>query len=372
MPTFGSSDIIQDQSGNALANVQVKLYASLADAKSQSNLLATAITNSKGQWPISISGYDMVWVRDPAGSVWSVPSDTVAGDHAARLAALESVTGSGGGYAPATGSSVYETQAHAAATYAPATGSTVYETQTHAAATYAPATGSTVYEAQTHAASTYEAQAHAVSTYETQTHASATYETQTHASATYAPATGSGVYETQAHAASTYETQTHASATYQTSAGLDSSVASLVNTASSTRSALDGRYAGGNTVPTMGEVHATASQALGSTVQDLPGTTLTFTPTVAGKLLVIGSFDITCADAAGTVTGYLNVDGTALTPVAVRAGWSGRAMLTRHWVVPLTAAAHTIKLQAQCTGSTSENTWGTNTGFSYQFVPGAL
>jgi hypothetical protein len=195
--------------------VQVKLYASLADAKSQSNLLATAITNSKGQWPISITGYDMVWVRDPAGVVWAVPSDTAAGDHAARLTALESQIASGGAtYAPATGSTVYESQAHAAATYAPVSGSAVYESQTHAATAYAPATGSTVYESQTHAASTYETQAHAAATYEAQT-----------------------------SAASTYETQTHASSTYQTSAGLDSSTASLVTTASSTQGALDGRYA---------------------------------------------------------------------------------------------------------------------------------
>jgi hypothetical protein len=89
MPTFGSLDIIQDQSGNALANVQVKLYASLADAKSQVNLVASATTNSKGQWPVTVNGYDMVWVRDPAGNIWTVPSDTVAGDHSARLTALE-------------------------------------------------------------------------------------------------------------------------------------------------------------------------------------------------------------------------------------------------------------------------------------------
>jgi hypothetical protein len=54
------------------------------------NLLASATTNSKGQWPVTINGYDMVWVRDPAGNIWTVPSDTVAGDHAARLATLES------------------------------------------------------------------------------------------------------------------------------------------------------------------------------------------------------------------------------------------------------------------------------------------
>jgi hypothetical protein len=94
MPTFGNSDIIQDQSGNALANVQIKVYGSVADAKSQSNLLATVTTNSKGQWPVTIDNLDMVWVGDPSGNIWSVASDTVAADHGARLATLEGAAGS--------------------------------------------------------------------------------------------------------------------------------------------------------------------------------------------------------------------------------------------------------------------------------------
>lgn len=94
MSGFGSSDIVQDQSGNALANVKLNVYGALSDAKAQTNLLATVTTNSLGQWPVTVNGYDMVWVRDPAGNIWSAASDTVAGDHASRLAALEGATSS--------------------------------------------------------------------------------------------------------------------------------------------------------------------------------------------------------------------------------------------------------------------------------------
>ncbi|MGZ4587271.1 MAG: hypothetical protein ACXVX9_05670 [Mycobacteriaceae bacterium] len=128
-----------------------------------------------------------------------------------------------------------------------------------------------------------------------------------------------------------------------------------------------------NPAPTMAEVDATGSLTLTGTAQDIPGATVTFTPTVAGKLLVIGTFDFSCTVAGEILAGYLNVDGTALTQDALMAGSINRLTVTRHWTVSLTAASHTIKLQAsRLSGTgTTHSTNATHTGFSYQFIPAA-
>jgi hypothetical protein len=125
--------------------------------------------------------------------------------------------------------------------------------------------------------------------------------------------------------------------------------------------------------PTMGEVDATGNLTLTGTAQDVPGATITLTPTVPGKLVVIGTFDFSVAVSGEILGGYLNVDGAALTQAALLSGPENRAAVTRQWTVSLTAASHTIKLQAyRVSGtSTAHLVNSTHSGFSYQFVPGA-
>jgi hypothetical protein len=125
--------------------------------------------------------------------------------------------------------------------------------------------------------------------------------------------------------------------------------------------------------PTMGEVDATGNLTLTGAAQDIPGATITLTPTVPGKLVVTGTFDFSCTVAGEILGGYLNVDGTALTQGALMAGSINRLAVTRHWTVSLTAASHTIKLQAyRLSGAgTTHSVNSTHSGFSYQFVPGA-
>ncbi|MGZ4542076.1 MAG: hypothetical protein ACXVXI_02895, partial [Mycobacteriaceae bacterium] len=125
--------------------------------------------------------------------------------------------------------------------------------------------------------------------------------------------------------------------------------------------------------PTMGEVDASGNLTLTGSAQDVPGATITLTPTVPGKLLVVGTFDFSCTVAGEILSGNLNVDGTAQTQAALMAGSINRLAVTRHWTVSLTAASHTIKLQAsRLSGTgTTHSVNSIHTGFSYQFVPGA-
>jgi len=78
VPTFGNrpDDVLTDSRGNVQSGVALKLYASQADATTQTAQIATATSNGSGRWPVEIVGYDAVWVRDPNGNTWLVESET--------------------------------------------------------------------------------------------------------------------------------------------------------------------------------------------------------------------------------------------------------------------------------------------------------
>lgn len=79
--------------------------------------------------------------------------------------------------------------------------------------------------------------------------------------------------------------------------------------------------------------------------QDVAGCTVTFTPTVASYALVIGTFDFDIG-AGNTAYGTLDVDGSDETSFAILEG-EARGTVTQMWLVTLTAAEHTLKLQAK-------------------------
>lgn len=132
-----------------------------------------------------------------------------------------------------------------------------------------------------------------------------------------------------------------------------------------------------NLGPTVGSVSATASLTATTTPTDVAGATVTLTPSVASTLVVNAavSFFITPA-VASTTTAFarLMVDGVAQPRLAskyftVAAGGYGVGGTSyQTWAIPLTAAAHTIKLQGYYTTSagTPVVTIGTgDTGFTY-------
>jgi hypothetical protein len=102
---------------------------------------------------------------------------------------------------------------------------------------------------------------------------------------------------------------------------------------------------------TVGEKPMTAeSVVLGEAYADLTGCKLEITPNVASVLRVTGIFDVTIIEAEGEFEGSVKVDAEAeKTPLARfrTTAVSSRATVTQSWVIPLTAAAHTITLRAK-------------------------
>lgn len=96
MAVFGNrpEDVVQDRQGNALSGVKITVHTTEADATSGVNPLATATTDSKGRWPVTVAGKVVVWARDPSGSVWQVADD------AAMDAAKLDVTAASDTYGP--------------------------------------------------------------------------------------------------------------------------------------------------------------------------------------------------------------------------------------------------------------------------------
>lgn len=74
MSTFGNrpDDVVQDRQGNAQSGVLISLYPTSTDATNQTNLLTSATSDTDGRWPVTLSGYDTVWARDPKGNTWPV------------------------------------------------------------------------------------------------------------------------------------------------------------------------------------------------------------------------------------------------------------------------------------------------------------
>lgn len=130
---------------------------------------------------------------------------------------------------------------------------------------------------------------------------------------------------------------------------------------------------------TAGIEPATGNLTLTGAFQDVPGASLAITPAVASLLLVTAVFDLEVHSEGPQVyaVGGLNVDGedeeeTAVTGILP----PGNNIIIRQTVsqvyaIPLTAAAHTIKLRAKREGSVaaSNNTCiEDNTRFLYELI----
>lgn len=108
--------------------------------------------------------------------------------------------------------------------------------------------------------------------------------------------------------------------------------------------------------PTVVEVQATANTTINSaTDTDITGATITLTPAIASMAIVIGVFGWEDPSDTSHWVGLLDVDGANEGAQSVHtSNGSGelRAATTQIWVVPLTAASHTLKLQALRGGGT--------------------
>ncbi len=82
---------------------------------------------------------------------------------------------------------------------------------------------------------------------------------------------------------------------------------------------------------------------------DITGCTTTFTPAIASVAIVIGTFGFINMSANDIYVGVLDVDGSnEAQQVNISSTGSGteRHMGTQIWIVPLSVASHTLKLQA--------------------------
>lgn len=111
---------------------------------------------------------------------------------------------------------------------------------------------------------------------------------------------------------------------------------------------------------------------IGSVKTDLCSVSLT--PAVASKLLVLHHATISSGNVSGFVRSWINVDGTdrvsASPPVAAGDGIidAGGASLFGVDVVDLTAASHTIKLRADWDGVAPLSALRGYTGFAYLLI----
>lgn len=106
-------------------------------------------------------------------------------------------------------------------------------------------------------------------------------------------------------------------------------------------------------IPVMGIpliAYSSSALTMSTTATDIAGATITYTPPVAEVVFVTGVFDFNVTTVANTIAiGYLLVDGSAQTATAafkVDGGTVARGTVTQTWVISLSAAAHTLKLQA--------------------------
>jgi len=102
--------------------------------------------------------------------------------------------------------------------------------------------------------------------------------------------------------------------------------------------------------PTVGVKEASGSAALGTSYADVTGVKLEITPAVASNLLVVSVPSFTEVQ-EGNVYAVLNVDGVVQSRAAFMGGAAGgvkqSASPAQAYVISLTAAAHTIKMQAK-------------------------
>jgi len=109
----------------------------------------------------------------------------------------------------------------------------------------------------------------------------------------------------------------------------------------------DGAITSRKLKPTLGQVVMSGGEAAISTTADLPGTSLAITPLVPSNLFVIASGLM--GTVGGSATVQLVVDGViqerTVQMSSLVAGSRISASMSRMWLIPLTAAAHTVKLQ---------------------------
>jgi hypothetical protein len=131
--------------------------------------------------------------------------------------------------------------------------------------------------------------------------------------------------------------------------------AKIANLAVTTAKLADGAVTSPKFKPTTGIVAATGTLTLGA-LADIPGATLTLTPSVPSKLRVTGVFDFQLGGSSAGSTqarGYLDVDGAKQTRYAEADGfakaeqWNWQGTVVQVWEVALTAAEHTAKLRAE-------------------------
>lgn len=102
--------------------------------------------------------------------------------------------------------------------------------------------------------------------------------------------------------------------------------------------------------PTVGLVSASADLTLTTSYQDVPGATLEISPAVASSLKVTAIFRFMQHE-NGTARGTVQVDGVDQEGSAILTPYSGstvmEATVSQVYLLPLTAAVHTIKLRAR-------------------------
>jgi hypothetical protein len=126
-----------------------------------------------------------------------------------------------------------------------------------------------------------------------------------------------------------------------------------------------------------GRVSASENLTLTTSYQDVPGASLSITPSVASRLLVWATADVQVGTPTQLSLGYafvkLNVDGADRTEQMLRGYFGGAAVerqpLHQDYSITLTAAAHTIKLRSKMENAESATCYGTHTGFTYLLIP---
>jgi hypothetical protein len=99
---------------------------------------------------------------------------------------------------------------------------------------------------------------------------------------------------------------------------------------------------------------------------DVPGTTVTLTPTVESKLFVVAVFDFICRiECRGTI----NVDGSDQAAEAI-ADLESHATSPQVYAITLAPGSHTVKMRARRTANIEfESILATDSGFLYLLVP---
>lgn len=123
----------------------------------------------------------------------------------------------------------------------------------------------------------------------------------------------------------------------------------------------DGAVTSRKLKPTANVKASSAKVVFTGETQDVPGASLNITPSVASTLLVTTAFNLLINDTEGkgiTALGILDVDGVGqeIKVVYTIIGGVGdnqvsQATLSEVYAIPLSAAAHTIKLQVRSEGT---------------------